>query len=31
VYLLDDMKNIDAVEASEFGAGWATVKFEIGF
>ena len=31
LYLLDDMKNVDAVESSEFGAGWATVKFEISF
>ena len=31
LYLLDDMQNIEAVESSEFGGGWATVKFEINF
>jgi hypothetical protein len=31
LYLLDDMANVMPVQASEFGAGWATVKFEINF
>ena len=31
LYLLDDMQSIVPVRASEFGAGWATVKFEISF
>lgn len=31
VYLLDDMQNIEPVQAREFGGGWATVKFEISF
>jgi len=30
-FLLNDMKNIVPVQASEFGAGWAAVKFEIDF
>jgi hypothetical protein len=31
LYLRNDMQNIDAVTSSEFGAGWAAVKFEINF
>jgi hypothetical protein len=31
LYLLDDMQQIMPVQASEFGAGYATVKFEISF
>jgi len=31
LYLLDDMHNIVPVQSSEFGAGWAAVKFEISF
>jgi hypothetical protein len=31
LYLLDDMASIVPVESSEFGGGWATVRFEINF
>jgi hypothetical protein len=31
LYLLDDFVSIVPVQASEFGAGWAAVKFEISF
>jgi hypothetical protein len=31
LYLLDDLANIVPVQASEFGVGWAAVKFEINF
>jgi hypothetical protein len=31
LYLMDDLANIVPVQSSEFGAGWAAVKFEISF
>jgi len=31
LYLMDDMKNIAPTASSEFGGGWAAVKFEISF
>ena len=31
LYLLDDMATIVPVQSSEFGGGWATVRFEISF
>jgi len=31
LYLMDDMSNIAPLQSSEFGGGWAAVKFEISF
>jgi hypothetical protein len=31
LYLLDDLQTVLPVESSEFGGGWATVRFEIAF